>query len=46
MDIGLIVLGCIASGIAGGWLGRKAQRKYWLLDRPYAERVAALRLGL
>lgn len=32
------------AGIAGGMLGRYVQRKMWLLDRPYAERVADLKM--
>lgn len=44
MDIILAIPLYIIGGAFGGWLGRKYQRHAWLLDRPYAERVAALKL--
>lgn len=39
----MVIVLSIPAGIAGGWLGRQWQRHQWLLDRPYSERVEALK---
>lgn len=42
-DALLLILGSPIAVILGGLAGRWAQRKIWKLDRPYAERVEALK---
>ena len=42
-DLLLLLVGSPIAAILGGLAGRWAQRKMWNLDRPYAERVEALK---
>ena len=42
-DLLVLILGSPIAAILGGLAGRWAQRRMWKLDKPYAERVAALK---
>lgn len=42
-DMLYVLFGTPIVFVAACWLGRKFQRSHWLLDRPYAERVEALK---
>jgi hypothetical protein len=39
----LTLFGCLAIAPVAMWLGRKWQRHHWMLDRPYSERLEAIR---
>lgn len=42
IDLVLLIIGIPCAAILSGMAGRYCQRRYWKLDRPYGERVAAM----
>ncbi len=44
-DLLTLIVGIPFAIVLGAWLGRKAQRRMWLLRLPYEERLKAIRRG-